>query len=209
MQVSSILCLHNLCNTMSKEDLGGPEAIYRVWLDLGQQVFQGPQDISHLEATTSLMRAALDHLKTNKELFSEMTDNDLVLMLDGVKNCTESEIRANWLRMLGILGCILPENLVRVIITFILDTCSKEIDVWTISEALDSLMDMFSDNDWNQIAFELNISQKTKELERIVKNKLKQQKRDLGERYAAVSTVRNNLSRFSKYIEAQQKLYKP
>lgn len=125
MQVSSILCLHNLCNTMTKEDLGGPEAIYRVWLDLGQQVFQGPQDILHLEATTSLMRAALEHLKTNKELFSEMTDNDLVLMLDGVKNCTESEIRANWLRMLGILGCILPENLVRVILTFILETCSK------------------------------------------------------------------------------------
>lgn len=81
--------------------------------------------------------------------------------------------------------------------------------MWTISEALDSLMDMFSDNDWNQIAFELNIAQKTKELERIVKSKLKQQKRDLGERYAAVSTVRNNLSRFSKYIEAQQKSYKP
>lgn len=207
LQISSLLCLQNLCNTMITEDLGGTQAIYRVWLDLGQQVFQGTQNLNILEASTSLMRAELEHLKHSPELFQQMSDNDLQLMLNGVETCSESEIRANWLRMLGVLGCLLPDRLVKIIMEYILQTCAKEMNVWTISEAVDALMDMFSDNDWNQIALELNLVQKSKELERLLKHKLRQQKRELGERYMAVSTVRTNLSRFTKYIEKQQRKF--
>lgn len=49
----------------------------------------------------------------------------LQLILNGVKNCSMPEIRANWLRMLGTLGCLLNEALVRVIISFIVETCSN------------------------------------------------------------------------------------
>lgn len=49
------------------------------------------------------------------------------LIFNGVKNCSVAEIRANWLRMLGTLGCLLPENLVRIIITFIVEACSDVI----------------------------------------------------------------------------------
>lgn len=194
---------------MITDDLGGPSAIYNVWLDLGQQVFQGSQDESVLEASTALMRAALEHLRTNPELFKQMSENDLELMLNGVKVCNEPEIRANWLRMLGVLGCLLPEHLVKVIVEFLLQQCLKETDVWTLSEAVDALMDMFSDNDWNQICYEVNLAQRTKELEKNLKNRLRQQKRELAERYPAVCTVRTNLSRFIKYVEAEQKKYKP
>lgn len=77
LRISCLLCLQNLCNSMCTEDLGGPTAIYAVWLDVGQQVFQGPQDPMLLEPSTSLMRAALEHLKKNKELFSQMSESDL------------------------------------------------------------------------------------------------------------------------------------
>lgn len=70
-------------------------------------------------------------------------------------------------------------------------------------------MDMFQDNDWNQIAFELNLAQKIKEMEKVLKSKLRQQKNELGERFAAVSTVRTNLARFAKYVEGEQRKYKP
>lgn len=213
MSVAALLCLHNLCNTLSTEELGGAEGIYAVWLDLGQQafMFQGPNDFESLEATTALMRAALEHLKGSPQLFSQMTGNDLELILNGVKGCEHAEVCANWLRMLGILGSFLLDPvLVRVIITFVLEICSKsQIDAWTLSEALDSLMDIFADNDWNQITYELNLGQKSRELERTLKNKLRQQKRELGDRYPAVCTVRTNLSRFSKYIEGQLKNYTP
>lgn len=207
LRISSLLCLQNLCNVMCTEDLGGPSAIYSVWLDLGQQVFQGTQNPDILEASTALMRAALDHLRTNTDLFAQMTDNDLQLMLNGVQDCAEPEIRANWLRMLGVLGCLLPDVLVKKIIAFILETSLQEMDAWTISEATDALMDMFSDNDWDQIVLELNLVRKTKDLQRQLKTKLRQQKRELAERYPAVCTVRTNLSRFSKYMEEQQSKY--
>ena len=38
---------------------------------------------------------------------------------------------------------------------------------------------------------------------------MRQQKRELGNRYPAIITVRNNLSRFCKYLETQQKTFKP
>lgn len=194
---------------MSTEDLGGSTAVYNVWLDLGQQVFQNSQDMSLVEASTALMRATLDHLRSSPNLFSQITQNDLEMMLKGAEVCSEPEIRANWLRMIGVLGCLLPENLVKKIIECLLQQCFKETDVWTLSEALDALMDLFSDNDWNQISYELSLTQKTKELEKILKNKLRQQKRELAERYPAVCTVKTNLSRFIKYVESEQRKYKP
>ncbi|KAJ6646993.1 HEAT repeat-containing protein 3, partial [Pseudolycoriella hygida] len=204
MQISSLLCLHNLCNLMTTEDLGGPRAIYGVWLDLAQQVFHGTQNMETLEASTSLMRAALDHLKHSPELFSTMTSSDLKLMLHGVETCTKPEIRANWLRMLGVLCCLLPENLVKNIITFIVDVSLQEQDAWTLSEAMDALMDIFSENDWKQIVSESNLVTKVKQLEGKLRTQTKQQKRDLGDRYRAVSTVLLNLSNFHKYMQATQ-----
>lgn len=194
---------------MSTEDLGGSTAVYNVWLDLGQQVFQNSQDMSLVEASTALMRATLDHLRSSPNLFKKITQNDLEMMLKGAEVCSEPEIRANWLRMIGVLGCLIPENLVKKIIECLLQQCFKETDVWTLSEALDALMDLFSDNDWNQISHELSLAQKTKELEKILKNKLRQQKRELAERYPAVCTVKTNLSRFIKYVESEQRKYKP
>ncbi|XP_065088985.1 HEAT repeat-containing protein 3 [Ochlerotatus camptorhynchus] len=209
LRASSMLCLHNLCNNISSDDLGGAEGIYQVWLELGQQVFQGHQNPKLLEASTSLMRATLEHLRKNPELFKQMTESDLQLMLNGVNECQDAEIRANWLRMLGILGCLLPEPLIKLIIDFVLTTSLKEQDIWTISEAMDSMMDIFADNDWNQVVHDLGMVAKCKELDRRMKAKLKQNKRELNERYPAVCTVRTNLSRFCKYLETEMKKFKP
>lgn len=171
--MSSLLCLHNLCNCLTIEELGGATAIYNVWLDLGQQMFQSQSEFAIVEASTSLMRATLEHLKKSKDLFKQVSDSDLQLILDGVNGCEKSEIRANWLRMLGTLGCLLEEVLVGKIIAFVLEAASKENDAWTISEAVDSFMDMFSDNDWNQIVFDLNVVARSRELEKLLKTKVK------------------------------------
>lgn len=207
LRVSCLLCLHNLCNVMTSEDLGGPGNIYKVWLDVGQHIFQGANksDGHILEASTALMRATLEHLKGSPELFAGMSESDLEMILAGVRSCTEPEIRANWLRVLGTLGCLLPEPLVKGIMLFLLDSSAQEEeDAWTISEAMDALMDMFADNDWPDIAAQLNLGGRIRQLERVLKNKLRQQKRELGERYSAVATVRTNLARFGKYVEKEQ-----
>lgn len=173
LRVSSIICLQNLCSCMTADDLGGVQAIYDVWLSLGKQIFSAQYDTELVESSTSLMRATLDHLKKSPDFFKQMTDNDLQLIIEGVAKCETVETRANWLRMLGTLGCLLNENLVRKAVDFLLESTYTEQDVWTMSEALDSFMDMFSDNDWNQIVMDLNVVAKSKELEKILKTKVR------------------------------------
>lgn len=214
---------------MSTEELGGAKAIYDVWLDLGQQIFQSDQDSDTIEASTSLMRATLEHLKGSPELFKQFSESDLQLILNGVEGYEKSEIRANWLKMLGSLGCLLDEPMVQKITEYLLNKCAAENDVWTMSEALDSFMDMFSEKDHNQIVHDLNVIKKSRELEKILKTKvrikktivcfsnvhrkinfqMRQRKRELGDRYPAVVTVRTNLTRFCKYLEGQQKNFTP
>lgn len=197
---------------MSIEDLGGATAIYAVWLELGQQVFQGAQQPDLLEASTALMRATLEHLRANGELFAQMTANDLQLMLDGVRLCGEAgepEIRANWLRMLGVLGVLLPEELGKLCMVCLVETSAQDMDAWTMSEAADALMDMFSENDWQQVVHDLGLVRKTQDLLGQLKARLRQQRRELGDRYAAVCTVRTNLARFVKYMESEQSKFRP
>lgn len=173
LRISSLLCLHNFCNCMSTDELGGKKAIYNVWLDLGQQILQIERDRDIVEASTSLMRAALDHLKGSPELFEQVTDSDLQLILQGIESCQHSEIRANWLRMLGMLGGCLPsEPLVKKVAEFILNAIQAEEDAWTLSEALDSFMDMFSENDWNQVVYELNCCSRVGAALKNLKNKV-------------------------------------
>lgn len=173
LRVSSLLCLHNFCNCMSTEELGGAKAIYDVWLDLGQQIFQSDQDSDTIEASTSLMRATLDHLKGSPDLFKQFSESDLQLILNGVDGYEKSEIKANWLKMLGSLGCLLDEPMVHKITEFVLNKCAAENDVWTMSEALDSFMDMFSEKDHNQVVHDLDVIRKSRELEKILKTKVR------------------------------------
>lgn len=204
LQNSVLIALQSLCGVLSTEDLGGPGPVYRVWLELGQQVFQGGQ--SSVEATTGLMRAVLEHLKLHRQLFAQMTADDLELIVKGIEKCGEAETRANWLRMLGALGCVLPnESEVRVILQFMVEHCRKEDDVWTLSEGMDAFMDIFADNDWPQLIKQLQLTQKCKEIDRVFKAKVKQSKKALSDRYGAVNTVRSNLTRFCKYLEDQER----
>lgn len=174
LRASILMCLQNFCNVLSTEDLGGASSIYTVWLELGQQVMQESSiDSCVVESITALMRAALSHLKKHPELFHQMTPNDLELILRGIEACKESETRANWLKMLGVLGCVLSEPLTKEIVKFMTDVCLKENDCWTLSEAIDAFMDIFADNDWPRIICDLHLTQKTKEIERIFKTKVK------------------------------------
>lgn len=65
---------------MSSKDLGGDSFLYNIWSKLGQEVFKIPQDTIILEPSTSLMRAALDHIKTNKNLFEQLTLSDIKVL---------------------------------------------------------------------------------------------------------------------------------
>lgn len=157
---------------MDPEDLGGPQAIYSVWYELGLEVFQTDNNDDLMVAATGLMRAAIMHLKINKDLFAQMSEGDVQMILEGIESCENVSANANWMRMLGILGCLLPEPLVKKIIEFLVTSCQGELDMWTMSEGLDSMMDMFKDNDWHQISKDLNLPQQCKKIDKIFKNRV-------------------------------------
>ncbi|XP_017073688.2 uncharacterized protein LOC108109622 [Drosophila eugracilis] len=200
LRVSYLICLQNLCNVLTEEDLGGYSDIYNMWMNLGQQALKGTEDITVMEAITSLMRSSLSLLKSRKDLFSQMTENDLNLIIDGASKCTDLNIRVNWNRMLGTLGSLLSESLVKVIVLFLLNSCAQENDLWALSEGLDALMDIFAVEDWPQIIAELEMCDRVQALEELFKSKLRQQRRDLKERRPTIYTVKTNFARFVFYL---------
>ncbi|XP_016984453.2 uncharacterized protein LOC108048372 [Drosophila rhopaloa] len=200
LRVSYLICLQNLCNVLAAEDLGGYSEVYNMWMNLGQQAFKGTENVDVLEAITSLMRSSLSLLKSRRDLFSQMTENDLNMIIEGASNCTDLNIRVNWNRMLGTLGSLLSEPLVKVIVQFLLTLCAKEEDLWALSEGLDALMDIFAVDDWPQIIAELEMCDRVQALEESFKAKLRQQRRELKERRATIYTVKTNFSRFVSYL---------
>lgn len=200
MRVSYLICLQNLCNVLSAEDLGGYSDIYNMWMNLGQQAFKGTEDAAVMEAITSLMRSSLSLLKSRRDLFGQMTENDLNMIIEGASKCTVMDIRVNWNRMLGTLGSLLSEPLVKAIVLFLLNSCGQEEDLWALSEGLDALMDIFAVEDWPQIIAELQMCDRVQALEELFKSKLRQQKRELKERKATIYTVKTNFSRFVSYL---------
>lgn len=171
-RISIITALESFCLQLESEDLGGAQAIYNVWYELGLEVFQTDNNDDFMVAATGLMRAAIMHLKSNKELFTQMSGGDVQMILDGIENCENVNANANWMRMLGVLGCLLSETLAKKIIEFLVISCQGELDMWTMSEGLDSLMDMFKDNDWHQISKDLNLPQQCKKIDKIFKNRV-------------------------------------
>lgn len=172
LRISIITALESFCLQLDLENLGGAQTLYNVWYQLGLEVFQTDNNDDFIVAATGLMRAAIMHLRTNKDLFTQISEGDVQMILDGINNCENGSANANWMRMLGILGCLLSEVLVKKIIEFFIISCSGELDMWTMSEGLDSLMDMFKDNDWLQISRDLNLTQQCKKIDRIFKNRV-------------------------------------
>ncbi|XP_017031711.1 HEAT repeat-containing protein 3 [Drosophila kikkawai] len=200
MRVSYLICLQNLCNVLTAENLGGYSDIYNMWMNLGQQAFKGTEDAAVMEAITSLMRSSLSLLKSRRDLFGQMTENDLNMIIEGASKCTVMDIRVNWNRMLGTLGSLLSESLVKAIVLFLLNSCAREDDLWALSEGLDALMDIFAVDDWPQIIAELEMCERVLALEELFKSKLRQQKRELKERKATIYTVKTNFARFVSYL---------
>ncbi|KAH8380704.1 hypothetical protein KR009_011053 [Drosophila setifemur] len=200
LRVSYLICLQNLCNVLAVEDLGGYSEIYNMWMSLGQLAFKGTEELSVMEAITSLMRSSLSLLKSRRDLFAQMTENDLNMIIEGAGNCMVKDIRVNWNRMLGTLGSILAEPLVKAIVLFLLNACAQEHDMWALSEGLDAIMDIFAVDDWPQIITELEMCDRIQALEELFKSKLRLERRDLKERRATIYTVKTNFARFVSYL---------
>ncbi|XP_031829629.1 HEAT repeat-containing protein 3 [Nomia melanderi] len=203
------LCLNNLVSYLEIDAFGGLENIYRMWLNIGTVVFKDakPNDTELLESATAAMRAILQRLSEVKpNIFNQLTLVDLQPMLNGERQCTNANIRANLIRILGNIALILRSNntpeaneLVKEVTVSLLSSCMMESKAWVIAESLDAVMDIYAEDDSDQLANEIKLVEKLRELVPIFKNKVREQKKTLGDNVAIVSTVNANIVRFIKY----------
>ncbi|XP_026758786.1 HEAT repeat-containing protein 3 [Galleria mellonella] len=214
LQTRALLCINNIISTLPIEGLGGVNGVYKIWVDAGKLVFQQNSDnFSLIESATAVMRAALDKIKLRENgntsecnLFGDMALSDIEVMLIGIRECQMPEIRSNLLRMIGMLALLFVNNLnetttdvICKITEFILEQAHKENEVWVLAEALDTLIDLYSEDETDEIAAKVKLVDKLTVLAPIIKNKARQQKRLPKEYKVLVSTVVSNLPRFIKY----------
>ncbi|XP_076233884.1 HEAT repeat-containing protein 3 [Calliopsis andreniformis] len=209
------LCLNNLISSLEIDALGGVENIYRMWMNLGKVVFKDadPNDIELLESATAAMRAALQILSEEKaNIFNQLTLADIQPLLNGERQCPNANVRANLIRILGNFALLLMNNntseveeLIKNVTTFLLDTCMLESKAWVIAEALDAIMDVYSEDDSDQLASKIELVKRLHTVLPYFKNKVRQQKKTLGDNVAIVSTVNANITRFIRYKEKRIK----
>ncbi|XP_015593716.1 HEAT repeat-containing protein 3 [Cephus cinctus] len=217
LRCRAFLCLNNLLSNLDIEGLGGVENLYRMWLEIGTLVFKtvDPNDIELLESATSAMRAALQKLvEARATNFKQLTLADIQPMLNGERQCSNANVKVNLIRIVGNLALILSESeapesreLVKHVTVFLLDSCTREAELWVIAESLDAIMDIYAEDETNTLAAEIYLTEKLQTLVPLVNTKIRQQKKDLGDNAFVVSTVKANLNRFIKYKKRQiQKL---
>ncbi|RVE48529.1 hypothetical protein evm_006840 [Chilo suppressalis] len=218
VQTRALLCINNMLSTLPINSLGGVNGVYKIWIDAGKLTFkQNAENLNLLESATAVMRAALDKIKLKENgnvnecnLFNNMALSDIEMMLTGIKECQSPEIRSNLIRMIGILALLLVNNLTEVtsnvictITEFILEQAHKENDVWVLAEAIDTLVDLYSEDETDILAVKVKLIDKLSILAPILKNKARQQRRLPKEYKVLVSTATSNLPRFIKYKKAR------
>jgi len=209
LQCRALLGVNNLTTCLDVHDLGGPERLYSLWVSLGQLAFQqtGETGLELLEATTSAMSAILQKLAEIKSTqFEQFSLQDLQKLCELVQNAPDPRIRANGIRIIGNLGCLLGNSLspnssvlIKGIGTFLLDNCNKESELWVESEALDALFDVFAEDHVDPLLVELGIIEKLKNILPSLKHKINVQRKTLGEHLPIIMTAKTNLVRFINY----------
>lgn len=210
LQIRALLCINNLTMCLDMHDLGGPDRLYELWVNLGQMAFQQKDQSQSelLEATTSAMSAILKKLTEVKStLFDQCTLQDIQKLCELMQHVPDPRVRTNGIRIFGSLGCLLGNSatpnakvLLKAIGTFLLDECCKDkIELWVEAEALDALFDVFADDHLDTVFFEIGGIDRLKNILPIFKHKISAQGKTLGEHFPIIMTAKTNLVRFIKY----------
>lgn len=216
LRCRAYLCLHNWISSLDIDILGGVEALYSIWCQIGTVVFKEADinDIELLESTTAALRATLQKLtEVQAKTFSKLTPSDIQPMLNGERQCPNANVRVNLTRILGNLALIVANDdnsnkyeLMKHISVFLLVTSATESVAWVMAECLDALMDIFSDDETDKLAADIKLTVKLSELIPTFKTLVRQQKRSLGDNMAIISMVNANIARFIRYKEKRLKL---
>jgi hypothetical protein len=219
LRCRALICYQNLVAGLDLKHLGGFPQMKLTWDFLGQLLVEASDAktkgniMDQVEATTSAMRALVQ--KWVDDNCSDLLDSLTPDIFKGFCNIYQhveiAKIQANVIKIIGGLGTLIvrrkgkPEGadaLLFQVGEFLLDCVCKNTDrqhLWRAAEALDTLFDVFSEDDYNEVLNQLKMVEKLKAFLPQFKKTIKLQRRDLGENKAIIDTARLNLSRFIDY----------
>ncbi|KAI4490213.1 hypothetical protein M0802_010847 [Mischocyttarus mexicanus] len=218
LRCRAYLCAHNLLSVLDTSSTNDVEDMYNKWCQTGIFVFQevDKNDFELLESASALLGTCLQKLATSENnYFSNLTVDDIKPILQWNKPCLNENFGVNVIRILGNLTLIIAQtdnqhkhDLMKHISVFLLVTCKNESSAWVNAECLDALMDIFSNDETDQLAAEIRLTVQLSELVSVFKEKVRQQKRLLKDKMKIISTVNENITRFIEYKENRLKLLK-
>ncbi|XP_063238676.1 HEAT repeat-containing protein 3 [Bacillus rossius redtenbacheri] len=205
----AFLCLNNLVSCLDVDDLGGCDKLYHMWTSIASLIITHRDvDDSVLEAASAALRAVLQRLGElgAASYFSQLAESDLTMLFERQQHCKDANVRANLIRSVGILGSILvsaqtpaSHQLVKAVGTLLLEAAAGEAELWVGAEALDTLMDVFAEDETDRAAADIDLVQRLRALLPAVRHKVRQQRKCLGDHHLVVTTVNANLKRFIAY----------
>ncbi|KAK7082899.1 hypothetical protein SK128_002158 [Halocaridina rubra] len=222
LQVRALLSLQNMISALDLSEIGGTDLLYSTWVNLGNMVFKHQCSDHILEAATGAMRAIMEKLSQDTcEKLSEITQQDLKIILEAGVGCAIPSVRANLTRMVGMLGCLLVSQnkeeslyneqcttVLSAITEFLLKVASQDTELWVSAEALDVIIDLFSDDKTDKLASMTYLVDSLKSIQPTFKSRYQKQKKKLGDHRPLVLTVKDNLLAFIKYKAPRAAKYK-
>ncbi|XP_042884835.1 HEAT repeat-containing protein 3-like isoform X2 [Penaeus japonicus] len=214
LRVRALLSLQNMVGSLDQSELGGSELMYSTWVNLGIIAFKtNCGDNQLVEAAAGAMRAVMDRLSQDKcEKLAGIMQEDLQLIFEAGVSCPMASVRANLARMVGMLGCLMvtqnnetalysdaTQSVLAAATEYLLRVAGHDKELWVSAEALDVIIDLYSDDKTDKLAQQVHLVDTLKEIQPQFKSKHQQQKKKLGDHRALVLTVRDNLVAFIKY----------
>jgi hypothetical protein len=214
LQARAFLCLNNLIEAMTIEDLGGCESLFGLWTNLGALCLSKEAQSDQItEAATSAMRAVTQRLSAAKSTQMEaLAQTDVEKMLEFGANHNISSVRINVVHIAGSIGHLVINQLnsgasasegTKQIAKFLIEAAARDVDLRVVAEALDKIFDMFAEDYTDPLCVEVALVSRLKQLQPGLKVKMNmaKQKRGDQETLALADMARLNLLRFIKYKE--------
>lgn len=188
--------------------------MYSTWVNLGIMAFKtNCGDNQLVEAAAGAMRAVLERLSQDKcEKLAGIMQEDLQIIFEAGVSCSMASVRTNLARMVGMLGCLIvsqnnetalysgtAQPVLAAATEYLLRVAGHDKELWVSAEALDVIIDLYSDDKTDKLAYQVHLVDTLKEIQPQFKSRHQQQKKKLGDHRALVLTVRDNLVAFIKY----------
>lgn len=214
LQAHALLCMNNMVNCMDLDLLGGADRLHQVWSSLASLLANiDKTDEMLLEATTSALRAVIQKLSSaGSQKLLEISVSDLQFLFSIGRSCQLADVRVNIVRIVAIVGVVfskqadLPNvDTLKNIGIFLLTIVCGDKDLWVVSEALDSLFDVFGEDHLDSIDHDICLTDRLSKFVPEMKSRVNLIKRKPDEHYPVISTAKTNLIRFVKYKLSKKK----